>query len=397
METFRVPHTEIDARIAAVQKRLRQEDIDALLIVQRMDLFYFSGTAQSGYLYIPNQGAATLFIRRYLPRAQKESAIQSIMPIASVKALPRQISDIYGGLPAAMGVECDVMPVRDFRFLEKIFAGVRLVDGSDPILATRQVKSSWELAQMEQTAALSAEIFRYIGTAIRPGITEIAFSGQIEAFARSRGHGAGLRVRNYLTEGYAWHILSGSNGGKLGALDSPASGEGTSPAFPCGAGNKRLAAGEPIMIDIATVRNGYHMDETRMFAMRSVPPQAMKAGRAAEEIFEALVTAIRPGMVVHELYDIAVAKAAALGYGDRFLGPQDYQVSFVGHGIGLELVEPPIVARGKTDILEAGMVLALEPKIVFENHFCAGIESVVAVTATGARPLTRIPQEIFIC
>jgi Xaa-Pro aminopeptidase len=134
-----------------------------------------------------------------------------------------------------------------------------------------------------------------------------------------------------------------------------------------------------------------------MFAMKSMPPQAMQAGWAAEEIFAALVTAIRPGMVVHELYDIAVAKAAALGYGDRFLGPQDHQVSFVGHGIGLELVEPPIVARGKREILEAGMVLALEPKIVFENHFCAGVESVVAVTAKGARLLTRIPQETFIC
>jgi Xaa-Pro aminopeptidase len=397
MAHFHIPEAEIARRIKSVQDRIRREKIEALLIVQRVDLFYFTGTAQSGYLYIPDRGTPTLFIRRYLPRAHREAAIGTIVPIATVKELPEKIVAGYGRLPRTCGMEFDVLPVREFHFLEELFKGVLLVDGSQPILAARQVKSAWELAQMKKTAAISSQVFDYIRSAIRPDISEIAFSGLVEAFARSKGHAAGLRVRHYQTEGYAWHILSGKSGGMAGVLDAPASGEGTSAAFPCGAGNKDLMAGEPIMVDIATVHNGYHMDETRMFAIQSMPAEALKASRAAIEIHDAIIAALCPGQAVAEIFDASVSMAKSLGYGDQFLGPNGHKVSFVGHGIGLELVEPPFIAKGKQDILEAGMVLAIEPKFVFDGQFSAGIESVVAVTAEGADPLSTIPRQIFIC
>ena len=72
-------------------------------------------------------------------------------------------------------------------------------------------------------------------------------------------------------------------------------------------------------------------------------------------------------------------------------------MSFIGHGIGLELVEPPLIARGRDTSLEAGMVFALEPKLVFENEFAAGVESVLRVTETGGRLISKVPVEIFVC
>jgi Xaa-Pro aminopeptidase len=158
-----------------------------------------------------------------------------------------------------------------------------------------------------------------------------------------------------------------------------------------------LAANEPVMIDFGTVLNGYHMDETRMFSIGPLPEEAQRTCRAAIDIHQVVLEAVRPGVTFDTLFTLAVETAKKLGYGDQFLGPPGCKTAFIGHGVGLELVEPPIIARGRKEPLEAGMVLAIEPKMVFENRFCAGIESMITVTETGGRLLSRVPEEIFIC
>jgi Xaa-Pro aminopeptidase len=250
---------------------------------------------------------------------------------------------------------------------------------------------------MERTAEMSCQTFEYMKTIIRSGLTEMEFAGMYETFARRLGHGAGLRVRDYLTEGYAWHVLSGGSGGMVGLLDSPASGEGTSVAFPCGAGNKKLAYDEPVMVDLGSVLNGYHMDETRMFAIGSMPDKALKACRAAIQIHDSVLEKVKPGITAGELFLHAESLAESLGYAEFFLGPPGSKVSFIGHGIGLELIEQPVIARGRDEQLMPGMVIALEPKMVFRNEFSAGIESVFAVTETGSCLISRVPVEIYIC
>lgn len=397
MEEFKVPESEIVARREAIQKKMRLNNIDGTFISQRVDQFYFTGTSQNGYLFIPSEGEPLLFIKKYLPRAIMESSLKNIAGIDSIKDIPGLITDYYGKLPVTMGLEFDVLPVKHFNFYRTIFPSVKFVDASAFILKTRMIKSSWEIEQMEKTAELSRATFAYARETIRPGLTEIEFSGIIDAFSRKHGHGAQLRIRDYQTEGYTWHILSGKSGGIVGLLDSPASGEGTSAAFPCGAGNKLLAPDEPIMIDLAAVMNGYHMDETRMFAIGSMPDKALKACLSATEIHDSVLEKVRPGITTGELFTYAESIAESLGYAEYFLGPPGYKVSFIGHGVGLELIEQPVIARGKMERLEPGMVFALEPKMLFPDEFSAGIESVFAVTETGARLISRVPAEIFIC
>jgi Xaa-Pro aminopeptidase len=192
-------------------------------------------------------------------------------------------------------------------------------------------------------------------------------------------------------------VLSGKSGSLPGVLDSPASGQGTSLAFPCGASRKKLRSGEPIMVDFATVLNGFHMDETRMFAIDAMPVKAMQASEDAIDIHDFIIEKAGPGMPAGELFDMALDRAASLGWADAFLGPPGHKVRFVGHGIGHELVEPPLIAKGRQDRLQPGMVIALEPKMVVENEFTAGIESVFAVTRQGTRLISRVPATIFIC
>jgi len=394
---FVVPSGEIARRQRSIQKALQREGIDGLFVVQRVDLFYFTGTAQNGYLYMPAQGEPLLFIRRYWPRARQESPLENIVEIQSVQEIPNRISDFYGNLPKNLAFEFDVLPVRHFNFYRQLFKADQYVDGSPLVLDGRMIKSDWEIEQMEKTAELSRKTFEYMRSIIRPGLAEIEFAGLFETFARKHGHGAKMRVRDYQTEGYPWHVLSGKSGGMVGMLDSPASGQGTSAAFPCGAGSKPLAAHEPIMVDLSSVLNGYHMDETRMFAIGSLPERARKACEAAITIHDAVLDKVRPGITVGELFQISVATAESLGYASPYLGPPGYKVTFIGHGVGLELIEPPVIAKQKDDRLKPGMTFALEPKMVFQDEFAAGVESVFLVTDRGARLLSRVPAEVFIC
>ena len=397
MNPFRIPSTEIDWRCSSIQRRLQASDIDGLLIIQRVDLFYFSGTAQNGFLYLPADGQPLLCVKRHLPRAREESSLRDIVPIHSVTELPARILDTYGRLPATLALELDVLPVREFSFLHRLFNGCRMVDGSPLVLDVRKVKSAWEIRQMEHTAEMSARTFAYMQTVLRPGLSEMEFAGLFETQARRWGHGGKLRTRGYQSEAYPWHVLSGENGGKIGMLDSPFSGEGTSPAFPCGAGYRRIRAHEPVLVDFGSVLNGYHMDETRMFVIGRLSDKALKACDASVAIHDRVLEAVKPGMTTGELFEHAMAAAAAADCSENFLGPPDQKVAFVGHGIGLELIEPPFIAKGKGDVLTPGMTFALEPKLCFPGEFAAGIESVFLVTQSGSRLVSRVPARVITC
>jgi len=394
---FKVPAAEIKLRTLNIQKALRQSDIDGLFVVQRVDLFYFSGTAQNGFMYMPAEGEPLLFIKQYFPRAQKESSVPNIVKIDSIKAIPGLIADHYGRLPDRLGLELDVIPVNDFRFYQGLFKVKKCVDASPQILKVRQGKSDWEIAQLANTAEMTHQTYQYMQEIIRPGLTEMEFAGMFETYARKLGHGARIRVRHYQTEGYPWHILSGPGGSLPGLLDSPASGQGTSAAFPVGAGHKKLCAGEPILVDLGSVLNGYHLDETRMFAIGSMPDKAMRTCRAAIEIHNRILEKATPGAILGDLFDFSVRLAEKLGFSESYLGAPGHKVSFIGHGIGLEIVEPPIIARNRSDRLEPGMVFALEPKFVCENEFSAGVESVFVVTENGSRLISKVPMEVFVC
>ncbi len=87
--------------------------------------------------------------------------------------------------------------------------------------------------------------------------------------------------------------------------------------------------------------------------------------------------------------------ADRLGYGEQFLGLSGFKSKFLGHGIGLELVEDPIISKGRSTTLEPGMVFAVEPKFIFKDRFAAGIESVIQVTETGSRFLSVVPNKVF--
>jgi Xaa-Pro dipeptidase len=171
---------------------------------------------------------------------------------------------------------------------------------------------------------------------------------------------------------------------------------GIGPAFSQGAGLKVLRAREPISIDYCSCFNGYIVDQTRMAAIGEPAAAVRRAYDAMREVQETLKTRTQPGITGAQVYHWAVEAAARLGYRDTFMGSGTSRAAYVGHGVGLELDELPLIAEKFDWPLEENMVLALEPKVILPEHGLVGIENTYLLTAEGLEPLTRAPEDFLI-
>jgi len=389
------PDTEISRRIDSLKTHMARSGMDGAFLTHRPDYYYFSGTGQDAWLYISLDHAPMLFVKRYLPRAARESPLANIVQVRSVTEIPDIIRESHGSLPGKMGLAYDLVPIRDFRFYQSLFFGTEFLDATPLIEACRSIKSEFEITRMEEIAWISEQVFQFIENNLTPGVRESDFAGQISAFARTLGHSGRIQMRHYRAEGFPFHLTSGESGGLPGALDSPVCGTGPCTAYPFGAGPKQIRENEPILMDFATMVKGYHMDETRMFVLGKMDRTAEDAGMAAIEILMGIQAVMKPGVPVKNIFQESVAMAVKTGFADQYLGIPGLKSRFVGHGIGVELVENPVLAKGRSGQLAPGMVFAVEPKFIFKDRFAAGIESVIQVTETGSRFLSRTPHKIF--
>jgi Xaa-Pro aminopeptidase len=389
------PAKEIEDRHRKLRKRMEAAGMEAFLVAQKMDCFYLSGTAQDAFLFVPLDGKPLLLVKRELERARAESPLEHVAALSSFPALLSLVAEHAGRPPRILGLEMDLLPVKDYLRLQSVFPDSKLVDGSGIIRDLRKIKSPFEIDLMRKAGDIAKKVYREAGNILREGMTEIEFAGLLEATAKKLGHEGLLRVRSFNYEAYSWHVLSGSTGGIVSQSDSPMGGLGLSPAFPVGASRKVIKAREPILVDFGICYQGYQADETRMFSIGKMPLEFAHAYEACREIHDAVLAATRPGADCEDLFLRTLELARALGYEDSYLGPPGLQTKFIGHGIGLELGEPPFLAQGQSYPLEEGMTFAVEPKIVFPGEGSVGIENTVVVTKDGYEILTPIPMDII--
>ena len=386
---------EIENRLSRVRTGMEKNGIAALLLVQKMDRYYLSGTTQDGFLFVPLHGSPLLMIKRELERARAESPLTDVVPINSNRELPSLIRNHLGKLPDTLGLELDVLPVKEYFRLQDLFPDAKLPDASPILRDVRKIKSPFEINLMKAAGEIGKQVYHAGTKVLREGMMEIEFGGLLEAAAKKHGHEGLLRVRSLNYEAYSWHVLSGPNGGIVSQSDSPMGGLGLSPAFPVGASRKVMKAHEPILIDFGICFHGYQADQTRMFSIGRVKQKFIDAYQACREIHDAALQEVRPGAVCEEIFEKTLRLADRLGYRDSYLGPPGLQCRFIGHGIGLELNEFPFLAPGHAYPLEVGMTFAVEPKIVFPGEGSVGIENTMVVTRTGYEILTPIEQMIF--
>lgn len=395
LNVFRVPREEIQRRVRRVQQEMSTRNMDALFVVQRVDVLYFSGTAQNGSVFIPAEGEPLFLVKKFLPRALEESSLPVILGIQSIKETPGIIIDHQGRLPARLGLEWDVMPMREFQFYELLFADTECVDGSPAIHAVRSIKSEWELAQMEIAAEKSLQLFHYIRKHVKECTTDVELASRAEFFARSIGHGAALRIRDYQKSGISLSHLATSQMGTNRALALPSLREGNCLDIePKG----NLNRGESIMLEFRFFLNGYHIHEGRISSIGPLPRTIKGLADRLLHLQGEILAEVKAGIPADRLFHLAVKKARASGIGrnarDRGMAAGK---KIVGNGIGLELVEPPIIAEGNQQTLKQGMVLSLflESGGVDDRHFLR-TRDVVLVTENGHKKITRLPPQIVI-
>jgi Xaa-Pro aminopeptidase len=386
---------EIENRLARVRAGMEKQGIEGLLVIQKMNLYYLSGTTQDGLLFVPLEGKPLLMIKRELERARVESPTKDVVPLKSNREIPSLIQTHRGKAPHILGLELDVLPVGDYFKFQGFFPGTQFMDASLIFRETRKVKSLFEIDLLRKAGEIGTKVYQEAKEILKEGMTEIEFGGLLEAAAKRNGHEGLLRVRSLNYEAYTWHVLSGLTGGIVSQSDSPMGGLGLSPAFPVGASLKVMKAHEPILVDFGTCFHGYQADETRMFSIGKMEQKFIDAYNACQEIHDAVLEETRPGANCETLFLKTLQLVEKLGYKDSFLGPPGLQTRFIGHGIGLELNELPFLAQGQSYPLEEGMTFAVEPKIVFPGEGSVGIENTVVVTRGGCEILTPVSQEIF--
>jgi Xaa-Pro aminopeptidase len=394
--TLNTPQDEIEKRIAVLQRVLARKGLDAVLILQKTDLFYFTGTIQQASLYVPADGEPLLMVNKVLARAKAESSIARILPLASAKLIPEKLRHCGLPLPRRIGLELDVLPTNLYFSHQEIFKGAEIVDISTEIRLQRAVKSAYEIELMRAAAACSDRVAACVPDLLREGITEIELAGRIEAEARRMGHQGIVRMRLWGSEMFYGHLLSGSSGAVPSYLASPTGGSGVGPAVAQSASFRVIRRHEPVLVDYVFAYRGYVSDHARIFAIGSLADELVQAHRAMLELQTRLMSMARPGAVSGLIYDFGLDYATKRGYGDHFMGAGKERIRFVGHGVGLELDEFPFLNAGQTMPLQEGMVIALEPKVVFPGKGAVGVENTHVVTRDGLQQLGRYPDEITV-
>ncbi len=384
------PATECQRRLDAFREILRAQGLDGAALVHATDVFYFSGTRQNAALWVPAQGEPILLVRKSLERARAESPLGDVRPFPSSKELAAAL-----GAPKKVGFTYDAVPGAVERFWARAL-GAELTDLSMPLRLQRSVKSPWEIERMRDTAALLCGVYRELPSFLRPGMREVDLAAELECRMRKAGNEGSPRLRGFNQEFFMGLALAAGSATAPSYFDGPVTGRGLSPSSPLGSSVDPIPRDVPVLLDYTAMKAGYVTDMTRIAVFGRLAPELARAFEVAIAIQEEVVRGLVPGAVPSRLWAAAKALAEREGLGDRFMGPPGAQARFVGHGVGLELDELPVLAPGFDAPLVRGQVLAIEPKFVLPGLGAIGIENTWAVADGGGERITALPDEVLV-
>ena len=391
------PAIELEYRCNKLQELMASAFMDAVIIVQNADLFYFTGTVQSGNLYVPASGQPLFMVRKDVRRARMESGLKEVLPFSSLKDIPGILAQYGYPEPKRIGLELDVLPVNFYERYRTLYTGADFIDATPLIRKVRMIKSHYEIHLMKDAADQVDLVYRRAKEVIHVGMTDLDVAAELEYTARKNGHQGLIRMRGFNSDICYGQIFSGTDSAVPAYSDTPLGGMGLNPSFGQGAGLKRIEQNEPVIIDFAGCVDGYLSDQTRVFSVGQVSDRLRRAYDNMIAIQDLMTRTIEVGMSWGALYDICFASAVQMGYSESFMGSKGAQVSFIGHGLGVEIDEYPFIARGFNQmLLETGMAFAFEPKVVFPGEGAIGIENTFYLSEEGLKRLTHSSDELVI-
>ena len=380
---------ELKMRRDKIRVLMAQQNIDAALITCNVNLLYTYGRVVSGYLYLPLHSPALLFIKR-----PNNITGEHVFPIRK----PEQILDLIkeSGLPAPqkLMLEGDELSYTEYNRLAAVFPESEIVNGTPLIREARSIKTPVEVELFRRSGVAHAKAYEQIPSVYRPEMTDLEFSIEIERLMRLQGNLGIFRVFGQSMEIFMGSVLTGDNAAFPSPYDFALGGEGLDPALPGGLNRSLLKEGQSVMVDLGGNFNGYMGDMSRVFSIGKLSEKAYAAHQVCLDIQNEVASLAKPGAVCEDLYNTAIEMVTKAGFAENFMGISQ-QARFIGHGIGLEINEMPVIAPRMKQELEPGMVFALEPKIVLPGVGPVGIENSWAVTSEGVEKLTICNEEII--
>jgi len=386
---------EIFNRLSRLQERLKVAGIEGVLLVQKVDVYYFSGTDQNAHLWIQADTSPLLMVRKNLARAKEDSVLEDVIFLEGLSRLPLLIERHTGSIPSKIGIEMDVLPAGQYLIYNKLFPDAEFVDISPLIRSIRMIKSSLELSYISQAAQVADQMMGQVPLLLKEVETETDLAMRLEVFYRSKGHAGFIRTRGFNMECCYGHVMAGKNATAPSSSPGPTGGRGLGPFYSQGASTGKISPKDPILVDYSSNIYGYISDQTRIFSVGRPAVKLLDAHQVMLEVQEAISQRGRPGTRACDLYDLACGIVEKVGFLEGFMGYPD-PVPFVGHGVGLELDELPVIGYKNDAILEQGMVVAIEPKYVLPGKGVVGIENTFVITSRGMKRLNFFPDSICI-
>jgi len=356
-------------RFGQLRRRLRAAGASGLLVTHLPDVRYLCGfTGSSAALAVTPRAARLFTDGRYRTQAAEEVKAAKIEIVSGAPAVAEaQWLSAQPGVETA-GFDPPRTTVAELsRWKGGLASGLRrkfLVPLSDPVIETlRMVKDEDELTLMREAALLGCRLFDHILAFLRPGLREIDVAAELEHQARVLG-----------AEGMSFETIVAS---------------GPRSAMPHGrAPTARLPRRGFLTLDFGVILNGYCSDMTRTIHFGAPKSKERIAYESVLEAQQSAVAAVASGVSCGDVDEAARSVLRNAGLVDAFSHS-------TGHGVGLEIHEPPRVGAGQTNRLQPGMVVTIEPGVYLQGEFGIRIEDMVAVTRTGCEVLTPSPKALI--
>lgn len=381
---------DLKIRWETIRKDMNDKGYDACLLTVDVNLYYVSGQIYNGYFYLPVTGDPLFFVKR--PNGLTGDGVHYVRK-------PEQIVECLTDLgikkPKALLLEADELTYNEYMRLHALFSPTKTGNATTMMRELRKIKTPWEIEQFRQSGRQHTKTYAEIPQCYRPGMTDLDFQYEIERLMRKNGSLGIFRTFGTNMDIFMGSVLAGDNAEAPSPFDFALGGAGMDSSLPLGANGTPLKEGTAIMVDMAGNYTPYITDMTRVFAVGQLNELAYKAHQVSLDIQREIEAKASPGFPVAEIYTIAEATAKREGLSAYFMGTKQ-QAKFVGHGIGLQINELPILTPRSKDVLAEGMVFALEPKFVIPGIGAVGIENSFVVTGSGLEKLTKAVERILI-
>jgi len=385
--TIKIPLPELADRMKRFRARMDAEHSawELAAFFGRVNQYYFTGTMQDGVLLVPRAGEAVFWVRRSFERAGAESLFPDLRPMKSFRdaASPPVARRV-------IHVETELVPLALLQRFRKYFPCQDVASLDEQVGRVRAVKSPYELAIMERCGSVHRRILEEgVPGLLREGMNEAEFGCELFSLMVREGHQVAVRFGMFNADIAVGQIGFGENSLYPTSFNGPGGCRGLSPAAPVlGSRERTLRKGDLVFVDIGCCLEGYSTDKTMVYMFGHPLPDAVMAVHwRCVEIEQQLAARLKPGAVPSEIYATVMAGLEPeflenlMGFGNR-------RVNFLGHGVGLQIDETPVIAEGFDEPLFAGMVLALEPKKGMPGVGMVGTENTFVVTPGGGKSIT---------